>query len=73
MTDELVDLKLQIIDEINGMEDRIYRVVLKLRYIHELNWKIIASRINYEERQVHRFHGEALEAFKKTYPDKDWK
>lgn len=71
--DDLVDLKIQIMEEIEGLDDRIYRVILKLRYIHELSWPIIAERISYEIRQVHRFHGEALEAFKQKYHKKDWK
>lgn len=70
--DELVDLRRQIIKEIDGLDNRYYRMILKLKYIHEINWVIIASRIGYGTRHTQRLHGEALEAFKEKYPDKDW-
>ena len=38
--------------------------VLFYRYIAGYDWPEIAQKLRYSERQVHRFHGKALEHFR---------
>lgn len=45
---------------INSLEDTREQDVLFYRYIKGLAWWEIAERVDYSERQVHRFHGRAL-------------
>ena len=45
---------------INLLDDFHERIVLQMRYLYFENWQDIAFRLNYEERQIYRIHGNAL-------------
>ncbi len=60
----LVDLKKEIREVINNVEDNNQKLVLKLRYLQYLKWDAVAIEMNLSSKQVHRIHKEALEAVK---------
>ena len=45
---------------INQLESFQERIVLQMRYLYFENWQDIALRLNYEQRQVFRIHGQGL-------------
>lgn len=59
MCDSLI-LRNEIEGVIDQVEDSRHKAVLHLRYIELKPWVDIAELMGYEERQVYRFHGEAL-------------
>ena len=65
--------RIRLYQEISSRIDEIKvdneRDVLFYRYIKGLDWWEIAERMNYSERQIHRFHGKALTHF--ALPEKD--
>lgn len=64
LIDELVNLKVKITNEIDLLEDRRYRVILREYYLNMRSFPNIAYSMNYDLRHVHRLHGEALLAIK---------
>lgn len=58
--DELIDLKVKITNEIDLIEDRRYRIILREHYLNMRTFEHIASAMCYDVRHVHRLHGEAL-------------
>jgi len=57
---KLCAVKRLVNDAIDRVEDRRYRTVLELRYRNYHTWEEIALEMQYDERHVHRLHGEAL-------------
>ena len=57
---QLCTVKRMVNDAIDAVEDMRYRRVLELRYRNYLSWEDIAADMGYDERHVHRLHGEAL-------------
>ena len=45
---------------INQLESFQERIVLQMQYLYFENWQDIALRLNYEERQIYRIHGQGL-------------
>jgi DNA-directed RNA polymerase specialized sigma subunit len=58
--DHLVDLKREIMEVINAVEQPEHQLLLELRYLNFMTWEAIAERMNYSYRQIHRLHGQAL-------------
>lgn len=58
--DKLVRLKQDISDRIDKVDDRIYTIILRERYINMLEFHQIANKLNQSERHVTRMHGQAL-------------
>lgn len=50
----------EISDRINSLENENERDVLFYRYIKGFAWWEIAEKMEYSERQIHRYHGKAL-------------
>lgn len=69
---ELLDLKIKISGEIDVLENRVYRVILRERYINSKSWKQISKDLHYDQTYVYEIHGKALEYFKECHPDKEW-
>ena len=67
--DQLVDLKSKITKEINGLDNKVYAVLLLKRYVLGRSLLEIATDMSYSYPRVRHMHGEALEDFKKTYPE----
>lgn len=53
----------EIVRRIKSLESENEKDVLFYRYIAGYDWWEIAQKLRYSERQVHRFHGKALEHF----------
>lgn len=58
----LCELKRQIGEAIDAVEDGRYRTLLELRYRNYFTFEKIAVEMNYSYMQVHRLHKAALEA-----------
>lgn len=61
--DRFVDLKRDIQDTINKMENINYQLLLEMRYLSGKNWEEIAEQLNYNNRTVFKVHGRALKQF----------
>ena len=48
---------------INGMPNRMYAKILRLRYLDGKRWEEIAVETHYSFRHVTRLHGDALKSF----------
>ena len=53
----------EISGQIKSLSDEMERDVLFYRYIKGRNWWEIAEKMGYSERQIHRYHGNALAHF----------
>lgn len=58
--DRLVDLKKQIWEVINGVQNMDELMVLRYRYVLFLSWEEIAVKMNFSLRWVHTIHRRAL-------------
>ena len=66
LIDKFVDLKDQIIGEIQALPDPRHVEVLHLRYIKYMTMKDIAKKMHYEYKYACKIHGDALAAFGRT-------
>ncbi|MCF0230661.1 MAG: hypothetical protein HUJ76_13330 [Parasporobacterium sp.] len=56
----------RIIGEIQSLEDSRHVDLLYRRYVSWQSWEQIADVMHYDKRHIHRLHGDALLAFRKT-------
>lgn len=70
LVDKYVDLKNIITLEINSLENSTYSLLLIKRYVLNKNLYDIADEMFYSYGRIRHMHGEALEEFRKVYPDK---
>jgi DNA-directed RNA polymerase specialized sigma subunit len=63
--DRLVDLKKDIQDTINMMDNINQQLLLELRYLSGKGWDEIAASMGYDPRTVYRIHGKALKEFER--------
>ena len=61
--DELVARKSEAFLRIRRLPELSEQDVLIARYLHCKPWPVIAREMHYEERQVYRIHGRALQHF----------
>lgn len=61
---ELINLKKEITETINKLENDEYKTILEKRYLCWLTWEQIAVDMNYSVMHIHRLHGEALKRVK---------
>lgn len=61
--DELVARKAEAFDRIRLLPELSEQDVLIARYIQLKSWQAIACEMHYDERQVYRLHGRALQSF----------
>ena len=59
---QLINLKREITETINKVENDEYKTILEKRYLCWLTWEQIAVDLNYSVMHIHRMHGEALKA-----------
>lgn len=57
---EKIALREEIEEAVGSVEDKRYREVLTLRYIHGMRFVKIAAAMNYEERNVYELCNDAL-------------
>ena len=60
--DRLVEMKTEIRDLIDEVDDHDQRMLLRYRYIHFYTWEEISAEMNYGPRWVYILHGRALES-----------
>lgn len=65
--DQFVDLKNQIINQIQELKDINYVQVLFKRYVEYKGLEVIAIEMGYTYPYVRALHGHALQEFEKTY------
>ena len=58
--DNLLNLKLDIIQKINNVENNDYKLLLTLRYLNFKTWEEIAVAMGYSYQWIHVLHGRAL-------------
>ncbi|MBR1620134.1 flagellar biosynthesis protein FliA [bacterium] len=66
--DRFVDLKREIRTVIFQVQDNNQKLCLKLRYMQFLKWESVAEEMKLSLKQVHRIHGDALQAVQKILP-----
>lgn len=59
-----IQIRREITERIEAMQNEAEKLVLKLRYIHLSKWTEIADRMCLSERHAKRLHGNALIHFK---------
>lgn len=57
---DLMELKIEIREKINQVEDSKRRLVLQYRYINFMKWEEVAEKMSYSIKQLHRIHNDAL-------------
>ncbi len=60
----LIELKKEISETINDIDNDEYKTLLEKRYLCWLTWEKIAVDMNYSVQHVHRLHGNALKQVK---------
>lgn len=60
--DRLVDLKTEVRRRIEAIPDERYRAILAAKYLNYQSLDRIADDMGYEQRQIFRLHGRALQA-----------
>lgn len=65
--DNLVDVKVRVSNEIDLIDGRVSRLILRERYLNFRTFKEIADILGYELRYTHKLHGIALLEFKKRH------
>ena len=58
--DQLIDLKKEILETINRVEDPSYQLLLEMRYINNKSWDDVARDMGYDKRYTMKLHGRAL-------------
>lgn len=65
--DRLINLKRQITNQIDGMENRNYRMILTCRYVLMQTWDDVADSVGYSIQNCYIIHGKALQEFYNQY------
>lgn len=65
--DRLINLKRKITEQIDGMENRNYRMILTCRYVLMQTWDDVADSIGYSVQNCYIIHGKALQEFYNQY------
>lgn len=61
-----IQLRAEITEKIDAMENETESLLLRLRYIHGLKWEKVTVKMDYSWKQIHRLHSKALNNFKMT-------
>lgn len=69
LIDELVNLKMTVVEKVENIDDGLYRTILTERYINNKDWIDVAKAINYGERRTLQYHNEALREFANVNKD----
>ena len=68
-TDGLIDLKAQIIKQIDAMKSQTDREILTRRYVLHEKWEDMAGELSYDVSYLLRLHKQALRNFESAYPE----
>lgn len=61
--ESMLNLKIEIRDAINRVEDANEKLLLRCRYLNFMSWDDICKEMKYSVRTVHRIHQQALKNF----------
>lgn len=61
---ELYATKIEISEAISRVDDRKFRILLRMRYLEYASWGEIANEMDYSTRNIHYTHDKALEEVK---------
>lgn len=65
--DRLINLKRRITEQIDGMENRNYRMILTCRYVLMQTWDDVSESVGYSIQNCYIIHGKALQEFYNQY------
>lgn len=65
--DRLINLKRKITEQIDGMENRNYRMILTCRYVLMQTWDDVSESVGYSVQNCYIIHGKALQEFYNQY------
>ena len=65
--DRLINLKRKITAQIDGMENRNYRMILTCRYVLMQTWDDVSESVGYSIQNCYIIHGKALQEFYNQY------
>lgn len=65
--DRLINLKRKITEQIDGMENRNYRMILTCRYVLMQTWDDVSESVGYSIQNCYIIHGKALQEFYNQY------
>lgn len=63
---ELVDTKIRVSNEIDLLDDRLSRIILREKYLNLKTLEEIAVLLNYDISYIHKLHGKSLNQFKES-------
>ncbi len=63
------EVKKEIENVIDKLEDETLKKLLKLRYLEFRKWRYIGEVLNYSEQHIHRLHNQALKEITKALKD----
>ena len=66
LIDKLIGIKMTVVEEIERIDDGLYRTLLTERYINNKNWETVAGLIGYSPRRTMEHHNDALREFRKV-------
>ena len=58
--EELIELKREVMQKIDSIQEADLVTILYLRYLDNLHWEEIAAKMNYSHRWILKLHGRAL-------------
>lgn len=61
---KLVDTKIRVSNQIDMMDDRLSRIILREKYLNLKTFEQIAELLEYDLRHIYKLHGQALVGFK---------
>lgn len=69
---ESLRLEAEVEKFINSLDNRLYRAVLRYKYLEEMRWEEIGDRVHYNPDHVRRrIHGAALNAARKKWEERE--
>ena len=68
--EKYLDLQHKMINQIHGLEDKVYEQILVDRFIHDITIKQIMAKYNYSSTSTYRLFCKALDAFAEKYGNK---
>lgn len=65
--DKVCELKQEVVDKINGLQDARHIKLLRLRYVMYMSLDDIADEMGYTGDYIRKLHGRALDAFARRW------
>lgn len=69
--DELIDVKMEIINTISKLKDNRQRIILTEYYLDMKTWEQVSVDIQFSYQHTHRLHGRALQEVQRIITDEN--